>query len=119
MLLGRGYDGSLRTLRRYVATVRPLPKSEVFLRVEPLIAEQAQIDWAHVGYLQFPGGRRALWVFVLVLSYSRAMWGEFVLDLSVHSLRRSLLRAAQYLRGLKWTPIFGPPAKVVLEGLLR
>ena len=115
MLVGRGYEGSLRTLRRYVATVRPLPKSEVFLRVEPLIAEQAQIDWAHVGYLQFPGGRRALWVFVLVLSYSRAMWAEFVLDLSVHSLRRSLLRAAQYFGGSPRQWLFDNPKTVVLE----
>jgi transposase len=115
MLVGRGYEGSIRTLRRYVATVRPLPKSEVFLRVEPLIAEQAQIDWAHVGYLQFPGGRRALWVFVLVLSYSRAMWGEFVLDLSVHSLRRSLLRAAQYFDGSPRQWLFDNPKTVVLE----
>lgn len=115
MLVGRGYEGSLRTLRRYVATVRPLPKSEVFLRVEPLIAEQAQIDWAHVGYLQFPGGRRALWVFVLVLSYSRAMWGEFVLDLSVHSLRRSLVRAAQYFGGSPRQWLFDNPKTVVLE----
>ncbi len=115
MLVGRGYKGSIRTLRRYVATVRPLPKSEVFLRVEPLIAEQAQIDWAHVGYLQFPGGRRALWVFILVLSYSRAMWGEFVLDLSVHSLRRSLLRASRYMGGSPRQWLFDNPKTVVLE----
>jgi len=115
MLVGRGYEGSIRTLRRYVASVRPLPKSEVFLRVEPLIAEQAQIDWAHVGYLQFPGGRRALWVFLLVLSYSRAMWGEFVLDLSVYSLRRSLLRAARYFGGSSRQWLFDNPKTVVLE----
>lgn len=115
MLVGRGYEGSIRTLRRYVASVRPLPKSEVFLRVEPLVAEQAQIDWAHVGYLQFPGGRRALWVFLLVLSYSRAMWAEFVLDLSVYSLRRSLLRASRYLGGSPRQWLFDNPKTVVLE----
>jgi transposase len=115
MLCGRGYTGSIRTLRRHVATVRPLPKSEVFLRVEPLIAEQAQIDWAHVGYLDFPGGRRALWAFVMVLSYSRAMWGEFVLDLSVHSLRRSLVRACSYFRGTPRQWLFDNPKTVVLE----
>lgn len=76
MIVGRGYEGSVRTLRRHVKTVRPLSKSEVFLRTEPFVAEQAQIDWAHVGYLQVPGGKRALWAFVMVLAYSRAMWGE-------------------------------------------
>jgi hypothetical protein len=43
MLLERGYEGSVRTVRRHVQRVRPVPKSEVFLRVEPLIAEQAHV----------------------------------------------------------------------------
>src|SRR5512132_542131 len=49
MVQSRGYTGSLRTLRRYVRSARPKPKSEVFLRVETLPGEQAQVDWAHVG----------------------------------------------------------------------
>ena len=41
------------------------------------------------GKLAVPGGVRALWLFVMVLAYSRAMWAEFVIDLTVHSLTRS------------------------------
>jgi transposase len=115
MLVGRGYKGSVRTLRRHVKLVRPLPKSEVFLRTEPFVGEQAQIDWAHVGYLPMPGGKRALWAFVMVLAYSRAMWGELVLDLSVHSLRRSLVRACSYFRGTPRQWLFDNPKTVVLE----
>ena len=74
MLVERGYTGSLRTVRRYVRTARPAPKGEVFLRVETLPGEQAQVDWAHVGSLTTLGGARPLWAFVLVLAYSRAMW---------------------------------------------
>src|SRR4051812_29228678 len=33
MLRERGYDGSLRTLRKHLRRVRPMPKSEAFLRV--------------------------------------------------------------------------------------
>ena len=100
MLRERGYKGAPRTLREYVALVRPRPRREVYLRTEPLPGEQAQIDWAYVGRLDLPGGGRALWLFVMVLSYSRALWGEFVLDLSVHSLCRSLVRAASALGGV-------------------
>ena len=96
MLRGRGYKGSLRTLRRYVRGVRPKPKAEAFLRVETLPGEQAQVDWAHVGTMIVAGGRRPLWAFVMVLAHSRAMWGKLVIDLDIHSLRRSLLRAASY-----------------------
>jgi transposase len=115
MLVERGYKGSLRVVRRYVRRVRPAPKSEVFLRVEPLIAEQAQIDWAYIGKLHFPGGTRQLWVFVIVLSYSRAMWAELVLDLSAVSLRRSLVRACSYFGGATRQWLFDNPKIVVLE----
>ena len=91
MLVGRGYEGSVRSLRRYVQLVRPSPKTEVFLRVEPLIGEQAQVDWGYVCKLRIEGTTRQLWVFVMVLAYSRAMWAELVIDLSAASLRRSLV----------------------------
>lgn len=115
MLVERGYVGGVRTLRRHVRLVRPVPKSEVFLRVEPLIAEQAQIDWAYLGKLRFAGGTRQLWVFIMVLSYSRAIWAELVLDLSAVSLRRSLVRGCCYFRGATRQWLFDNPKIVVLE----
>lgn len=115
MLRDRGYQGAARTLRSYVATVRPRPRREVYLRTEPLIGEQAQIDWAHVGKVDVLGGQRALWLFVIVLSHSRGLWGEFVLDLSVHSLCRSLVRAAEAFGGVTRQWLFDNPKTVVLE----
>jgi len=115
MLRERGYRGSVRTLRNYVAEVRPRPRREVFLRTEPLVGEQAQIDWAHVCKIDVPGGVRALWLFVMVLSYSRALWAEFVLDLSVHSLCRSLVRAGRAFGGVTRQWLFDNPKTVVLE----
>jgi transposase len=100
MLRERGYEGSVVTLRRYVRRARPQPKTEAFLRLQTLPGEQAQIDWAHVGQIPVRGGYRALWVFVLVLAYSRACFAELVLSLDVHSLRRSLVRAGVALGGL-------------------
>jgi transposase len=115
MLCQRGFRGSARTLRTYVATVRPQRHRQVFLHTEPLIGEQAQIDWAYIGKLPVPGGLRALWLFVIVLSHSRALWGEFVLDLSVYSLCRSLARAAKALGGVTRQWLFDNPKTVVLE----
>ena len=76
--------------------------------------EQAQVDWAHVGKVRVPGGERPLWAFVMVLSWSRAMWGEFVFDMTVHSLRRSLARAAAYFEGNTRQWLFDNPKTVVL-----
>lgn len=115
MIRPRGYSGSLRTLRRYVREMRPVPRGEVFLRIERLPGEQGQIDWGHVGKIAVPGGERALWVFVMVLAYSRAIWAELVFDLSVHSLRRSLVRSAASFQGVTRQWLFDNPKTVVLE----
>jgi transposase len=115
MLRPRGYTGSVSTLREHVALVRPAPRSEVFLRTEPMVGEQAQIDWAYVGPREVPGGQRALWIFVMVLASSRAMWGEFVWDLSAWSLRRSLVRATNYFGGTTRQWLFDNPRTIVLE----
>lgn len=115
MLRARGYQGSVRTVRGHVRKVRPVPKREAFLRLNPLIGEQSQVDWAHVGKLNVDGCERSLWLFLIVLSYSRAMWGEFVVDLTSSSLCRSLSRAAQYFGGTTREWLFDNPKIIVLE----
>jgi transposase len=115
MVRERGFRGSVRTVREHVALVRPRPPREAYLVTETLPGEVAQVDWAHVGELAVPGGVRALWVFVMVLANSRAMWGEFVIDLTVHSLCRSLVRAAHALGGVARQWLFDNPKVVVLE----
>lgn len=115
MISARGYPGTPRTLRNYVAQVRPRPEGEVFLRLEPLIGEQAQIDWMHVAKMKVSGGERSLWAFVMVLSYSRAMWGELVFDTTVHSLTRSLVRACNYFGGTSRQWLFDNAKTIVLE----
>lgn len=115
MVRARGFGGSVRTVREHVATVRPRPPREAYLVTETLPGEVAQVDWAHVGEVAVPGGVRALWMFVMVLAHSRAMWGEFVIDLTVHSLCRSLVRAACALGGVTRQWLFDNPKTVVLE----
>ena len=116
MLKERGYTGSVRSLRRFTALVRPAPSSEVYLRLpEPLPGEQAQCDWAYVGPVEVDGGQRSLWLFVMILSYSRALWAEFVFELTADSLRRSLVRAAGYFGGCTRQWLFDNPKSIVLE----
>ena len=115
MLRERGFQGGARMVRQHVATVRPAVRGRAHFKLEALIGEQAQVDWAHVGTVPVKGGTRALWLFVMVLSYSRALWGEFVLDLTAASLRRSLIRAAQYFGGNPRQWLFDNPKIVVQE----
>lgn len=115
MIHERGYAGGVRTLRRLIARIRPTPRAEVFLRLQLLPGEQAQIDWAHVGTIPVPGGERPLWVFLIVLAYSRALWAELVFELTADSLCRSLVRASTYFGGASRQWLFDNPKSVVLE----
>lgn len=114
MLVPRGYEGSIRTVRDFVAPIRPKPR-ESYLRLMPLIGEQSQVDWAHAGKVKVPGGERPLWLFLMVLAYSRAIWGEFVLELTTQSLLRSLTRAAAWFRGVTRQWLFDNPKTVVAQ----
>jgi transposase len=115
MIRARGYKGSVRTVRHFVQGIRPRQTTTAYLNLTPLIGEQAQVDWAHVGNIEVQGGKRALWVFVMVLSYSRAVWAELVLDLTAASLRRSLIRATSFFKGTPRQWLFDNPKIVVIE----
>jgi transposase len=113
MLGERGYTGSLRTLRRFVLSNRPVTPREVYVRLETLPGEQSQIDWAHVGHIRVKGGIRPLYCFVLLLRHSRAMWAELVLEQTTISLLRSLVRAAQHFNGVTHQWLFDNPKSIV------
>jgi transposase len=115
MLRKRGYRGSAKTVRRYVATVRPRRPAEAYLVCERLPGEQAQIDWGKVGTLAVPGGERVLWVFLMTLAYSRYRYAELVLDLGVETLRRSLRRAVCFFGGTPREWLFDNTKAVVIE----
>ena len=101
MLRDRGYPGSAVQVRRYVRTVRPTARTEAYLRLETLAAEQGQVDWGNFGAIQIGHARRVLSCFVLLLSWSRAVYARFVSPVSApaaadRQLRRS--REVDHLR---------------------
>lgn len=113
MLVERGYEGSLRTLRRFVLLHRPEAPRELYVRIETPAGEQSQIDWAHVGHIRVKGGVRPLYCFVILLRYSRAMWAELVLEQTTASLCRSLVRASEHFGGVTHQWRFDNPKSIV------
>ena len=115
MARARGYKGSYRRLRAAVALLRPPKPRETFVHITTLIGEQAQVDWAHVGEQTKDGVRRDLWVFVMTLAWSRAIWAELVYDLSTYSLLRSLARSADFFGGNTRHWLFDNPKTVAVQ----
>lgn len=99
MLVVRGYPGSVKTLRRYVQAVRPPPTREAFLALETMPGEQGQVDWASFGKVLVEGARRALSLFLMVLSFSRALFARFTLDQSMESFLRGHVLAFEHFGG--------------------
>jgi len=88
MVKARGYPGKPDHFRSVVARLRPRPAAEAFLRLRTLPGEQAQVDWAHFGKLTIGRAQRPLMAFVMVLSYSRAIFLRFYPGASMgHFLR--------------------------------
>lgn len=114
MIRARGYTGSVVSLRRLVATLRP-PCREVFLRLRTFPGEQAQVDWASFGKVPIGRARRKLSALVLTLSFSRALYLEFFFDQSLENFLRGHVRAFNYWGGCPRTLLYDNLKSVVLE----
>lgn len=95
------YTGSVSAVRRFLQTVDRegiSPKATVRFETPP--GEQAQVDWAEIGYFLDEGGiRRKIYAFLMVLSFSRYLFVEFVTDISCETLIACHQKAFAYFGG--------------------
>jgi transposase len=115
MLKGRGYDGSIGTLRRYVRRVRPRPRHEAFFKLTTLPGEQAQVDWGSFGKIRIGSTERRLSCFVMVLSWSRATFARYTLDQTLESFVRCHVEAFETFVGVPRELLYDNLKSVVLE----
>jgi transposase len=114
MIRDRGYTGSVVQLRRLVARLRPVHQ-EAFLRLRAFPGEQGQVDWAHFGEVAVGRARRRLSCFLIILSYSRALYLEFFFDQSMENFLRGHVRAFHAWSGLPRILLYDNLRSAVLE----
>jgi len=109
-LQDRGYAGSYSSVLRFVRRLEP-PVPEVTVRVETRPGEEGQVDFGYAGLMIDPqtGALRRAWAFVLVLSWSRHQYVEFVFDQTVETWLRLHRNAFEFLGGV--------PERVVIDNL--
>jgi len=117
MVHERGYRGSPDHFRHLVATMRPRPAAEAYLRLRTLAGEQAQVDWGHFGHLQIGRARRPLMAFVMVLSYSRRIFLRFFLNARMDSFLRGHVEAFTAFGGCARVLLYDNLKSAVLERL--
>ena len=111
----RGYPGARDYFRTVVARYRPRPKAEAYLRLRTLAAEQAQVDWGHFGHQQIGNARRPLMAFVMVLSYSRAIFLRFYLSAKMPCFLHGHVSAFEHFGGVARVLLYDNLKSAVLE----
>lgn len=78
LVVRQGYQGGYETVKRYVREVKEQRDRIAYLRFETQPGQQAQVDFADFQFVTAAGDLRTLYVFLMVLGYSRQMYIEFV-----------------------------------------
>ncbi len=106
----RGYSGSYSSVYRLVRTLQP-HHPETSARIERKPGEEAQVDFGYAGRMIDPetGELRKTWAFVMLLSWSRHVYVEFVWDQKIETWLRCHRNAFEFFGGV--------PFRVVLDNL--
>jgi transposase len=115
MVKSRGYSGSVVQLRRAVRLIRPAATGTVYRRLTTLAGEEAQVDWGAFGSIRIGRGVRPLSGFVMVLSYSRAIFALFTVDQTLESFLRGHVEAFTVFQGAARTLVYDNLRSAVLE----
>jgi transposase len=113
-----GYGGGIDVVRRFIRSLAPHARSQakMTVRFETPPGEQAQADWASCGHeMDETGRRRAVYAFVMVLSYSRMLYVEFTHLMVLTELIRCHQRAFAFFGGWPRTILYDNMKQVRLS----
>ena len=87
------------------AEIRVARSRKAYLRIETEPGEQAQVDWGSFGQMRIGNTTRPLSCFAMVLSWSRAIFIDFALDMRLDTfLRRDADLRTYLVRSLPIMP---------------
>jgi transposase len=97
----RGYAGGYTAVTDYLRDVRPPADPRFEVRFETAPGEQGQVDFAHfqVVFTDEPTTPRIVWLFSMVLGYSRLIWARFVVHQDLATVLRCHVGAFEALGG--------------------
>ncbi len=106
----RGFTGSYSAVYRLASKLKPREVKTV-ARVESKPGEEGQVDFGYAGRMIDPesGQLRKAWAFVMLLSWSRHVYVEFVWDQKIATWLRCHRNAFEFFGGV--------PKRIVLDNL--
>lgn len=96
-----GYAGSYTAVTDFLRDVRPRSAPGFEVRFETAPGEQGQVDFAQfqVVFTDEPATPRIVWLFSMVLGYSRLIWARFVVHQDLPTVLRCHVAAFEALGG--------------------
>jgi transposase len=112
-----GFAGGYGLVKQAVRELRPPSVSGFEHRFETAAGEQAQVDFAQfrTAFAPDPEQVVTLWLFTMVLGYSRYLWGEFVWHQDLLTVLRSHVRAFAALCGVPGEILYDRMKTAVLD----
>jgi transposase len=97
----RGFTGGYTAVKRAVHEIRPNSGQRFEVRFETPPGEQAQVDLARfeVVFADEPSVTRIVWLFSMVLGFSRLIWAQFVVHQDLQSVLRCHVAAFAAIGG--------------------
>jgi transposase len=96
----QGYQGGWSTLKAFIQPYRQARQPVATVRFETEPGEQAQVDWAHFGFIEHHGRRRRLYAFLMTLGWSRCLYLEFTVSTDTAWWLRCHVHAFRYFGGV-------------------
>jgi transposase len=114
----RGFAGCYSAVTDALRDLRPPAAPAGFeVRFETPPGQQAQVDFAQfqVAFTEEPGLTRIVWLFSLVLGYSRLIWARFVLHQDLQTVLRCHIAAFEALGGVPREILYDRMKTAVLD----
>src|SRR5262245_24937922 len=115
-LCERGYRGGYTAVTDQLLQLRPAPLAPFEVRFETPPGAQAQVDFAQfqVVFTDEPAVTRIIWLFSLVLGFSRLIWGRFVWHQDMQRVLRCHMAAFAAIGGVPGEVLYDRMKTIVI-----
>lgn len=111
-----GYTGGYDTVKMYVQKVKKKRQRLAHIRFETVPGLQGQMDWADFQVADFDGGTLTVYLFVMVLGFSRALFAMFVDRCTLQAFMDAHIQAFHYLGGIPMEMLYDNMKNVLIRG---